>query len=144
METNYLVIHLANGLCLVGDVSYAPNEFIIRNPLQLVSREARDSSGKIIGESINFKPYITMSDEKKITIERQHIITSVSLGEGFIKNYEVVVRQVFKEEEMDIMDDVSDEELAAIEREVEEMDKEQLEYYERLLSEILGDNKTLH
>jgi len=143
METNYLVIHLANGLLLVGDVTYAPNEFIIRNPLQLVAREARDANGKIIGESINFKPYITMSDDTKIVIERQHVITAVNLGQGFVRNYEVVARQAFAEEK-DIMEDVTDEELEAIEREVNEMDKEQLEYYERLLSELLTDNKTIH
>lgn len=143
METNYLVIHLANGLLLVGDVTYAPNEFIIRNPLQLIAREARDANGKIIGESINFKPYITMSDDTKIVIERQHVITTVNLGQGFVRNYEVVARQAFAKE-MDIMEDVTDEELEAIEREVNEMDKEQLEYYERLLSELLTDNKTIH
>tara|TARA_Y100000385_G_C12851333_1_gene533229 strand:+ start:327 stop:767 length:441 start_codon:yes stop_codon:yes gene_type:complete len=146
LETNYKIVNLINGLNIVGDVEYTPEEIIIKFPLEVTAKPIMNDDGNLVGEHMVLRPYLVMTDDREVLIDQFSVISSCSLSERLYKSYEEMVSNVYdKTISLDgnfyKKDGVADE----LPEEIQEMSKEELEYLEEQLDLIASvKDKTLH
>lgn len=148
MVNNYKIIHLVNGTTLVGDVIHTPDEIIIRYPLEVVTRPIKDphNQTKLIGEAINLRPFIWMSDDIDIAIDTFNVLTEISLAPSHYENYEAMVMSSYKTSirysgvnEYDL-NEPSDEEL----QEIENLSEQERTELQNFLNRVLTNNDIKH
>lgn len=89
------ILKLKDGSTIVGKVTVGPDSIEIEHPIELVNQIVNDSRG--IGEQINLRPWITISEEQTFVIERYNIITMSALQSDFSDGYERMVQQIYFE-----------------------------------------------
>ncbi len=147
METNYKIVNLINGLNIVGDVEYTPEEIIVKFPLEVTAKPIMNDDGNLVGEHMVLRPYLVMTDDREVFIDQFSVVSSCSLSERLYKSYEEMVSNVYdKTISLDgnfyKNDDAVDDELP---EEIQEMSKEELDYLEEQLDLIAsGKDKTFH
>ena len=146
METNYKIVNLINGLNIVGDVEYTPEEIIVKFPLEVSAKPIMNDDGNLVGEHMVLRPYLVMTDDREVFIDQFSVVSSSSLSERLYSSYEEMVNNVYnKTISLDgnflQKDDVADE----LPEEIQEMSKEELDYLEEQLDLIAsGKDKTFH
>lgn len=146
METNYKIVNLINGLNIVGDVEYTPEEIIVKFPLEVTAKPIMNDDGNLVGEHMVLRPYLVMTDDREVFIDQFSVVSSSSLSERLYSSYEEMVNNVYnKTISLDgnflQKDDVADE----LPEEIQEMSKEELDYLEEQLDLIAsGKDKTFH
>lgn len=146
METNYKIVNLINGLNIVGDVVYTPEEIIVKFPLEVTAKPIMNDDGNLVGEHMVLRPYLVMTDDREVFIDQFSVVSSSSLSERLYKSYEEMVSNVYdKTISLDgnfYKNDAVDDELP---EEIQEMSKEELDYLEEQLDLIAsGKDKTFH
>jgi hypothetical protein len=147
LETNYKIVNLINGLNIVGDVEYTPEEIIVKFPLEVTAKPIMNDDGNLVGEHMVLRPYLVMTDDREVFIDQFSVVSSCSLSERLYKSYEEMVSNVYdKTISLDgnfyKNDDAVDDELP---EEIQEMSKEELDYLEEQLDLIAsGKDKTFH
>jgi len=89
------ILKLKDGSTIVGKVTVGPDSIEIEHPIELVNQIVNDSRG--IGEQINLRPWITISEDQTFVIERYNIITMSALQSDFSDGYERMVQQIYFE-----------------------------------------------
>ena len=89
------ILKLKDGSTIVGKVTVGPDSIEIEHPIELVNQIVNDSRG--LGEQINLRPWITISEEQTFVIERYNIITMSALQSDFSDGYERMVQQIYFE-----------------------------------------------
>jgi len=148
LETNYKIVNLINGLNIVGDVEYTPEEIIVKFPLEVTAKPIMNDDGNLVGEHMVLRPYLVMTDDREVFIDQFSVVSSSSLSERLYSSYEEMVNNVYnKTISLDgtflqkDKDDAADE----LPEEIQEMSKEELDYLEEQLDLIAsGKDKTFH
>lgn len=145
MDKNYRIINLINGLNLVGDLTYTPEEIIINFPLEVVAKPIMDDNNKLVGEHMVLRPYLVMTDDREVMIHQMSVISVSSLSERLHLSYEQMVENVYNKpiafDGNFYQEDNPDE----LPEEIQEMSKEELDYLEEQLDLIAsGKDKVFH
>ncbi len=93
MSNEIQILKLKDGSTIVGKVTLGPDSVEIEHPIELVTQSVADSRG--IGEQINLRPWIAISEEQIFTIERYNIITMSTLQKDFGDGYNRMVEQIY-------------------------------------------------
>jgi len=93
MSNEIQILKLKDGSTIVGKVTLGPDSIEIEHPIELVTQSVADSRG--IGEQINLRPWISISEEQIFTIERYNIITMSTLQKDFGDGYNRMVEQIY-------------------------------------------------
>ena len=93
-EQEISIIKLMDGSTLVGKVSFVDDTVEIEHPIELVPQIMPLPQG-IMGESINLRPWIAVSEEQTFSIERRNVITVANLQENFVKGYHRMVKSIY-------------------------------------------------
>ena len=80
METNYKIVNLINGLNIVGDVEYTPEEIIVKFPLEVTAKPIMNDDGNLVGEHMVLRPYLVMTDDREVFIDQFSVVSSCSLS----------------------------------------------------------------
>ena len=88
------IVKLMDGSTLVGKISYGDDIVEIEHPIELVPSILPTSQG-VLGEAINFRPWIAVSEEQTFAIERKNVITVANLQSNFIPGYHRMVRSIY-------------------------------------------------
>ena len=151
MQTNYYIVNLVNGLNLVGDIEHTPDDIVIKFPLEITAKSITDNDGKIIGEHMVLRPFLVMTDDREVVVDRFNVLCSMSLSQRLFSSYEEMVENVYgkavsfegnfyKNEEDDID---AEEDYEA--KDIEELNQEEANYLkEQLESFIEGKDKIVH
>jgi hypothetical protein len=151
MQTNYYIVNLVNGLNLVGDIEHTPDDIVIKFPLEITAKSITDNDGKIIGEHMVLRPFLVMTDDREVVVDRFNVLCSMSLSQRLFSSYEEMVENVYgkdvsfegnfyKNEEDDID---AEEDYEA--KDIEELNQEEANYLkEQLESFIESKDKTVH
>ena len=92
-EQEISIIKLMDGSTLVGKISYGDDTVEIEHPIELVPQIMPTPHG--IGESINLRPWIAVSESQIFTIERRNVITVANLQENFVPGYHRMVKSIY-------------------------------------------------
>ena len=87
------IVKLMDGSTLVGKISYGEDSVVIEHPIELVPQIMPTPHG--IGESINLRPWIAVSESQTFTIERRNVITVANLQENFVPGYHRMVKSIY-------------------------------------------------
>ena len=87
------IVKLMDGSTLVGKISYGDDTVEIEHPIELVPQIMPTPHG--IGESINLRPWIAVSESQIFTIERRNVITVANLQENFVPGYHRMVKSIY-------------------------------------------------
>ena len=88
------IIKLMDGSTLVGKISYGDDVVNIEHPIELVPQLLPTPQG-VLGESINLRAWIAVSEEQGFSIERRNVITVANLQENFIPGYHRMVKSIY-------------------------------------------------
>lgn len=146
METNYKIVNLINGLNIVGDVEYTPEEIIVKFPLEVTAKPIMNDDGNLVGEHMVLRPYLVMTDDREVFIDQFSVVSSSSLSERLYSSYEEMVNNVYnKTISLDGNFLQKDDDADELPEEIQEMSKEELDYLEEQLDLIAsGKDKTFH
>ena len=87
------IIKLMDGSTIVGKVTMSNDIVEIEHPIELVSNVMTSSLG--LGEQINLRPWVAISEETTFTIERYNVITIATLQENFKEGYNRMVETIY-------------------------------------------------
>tara|TARA_B100000927_G_scaffold214197_1_gene174641 strand:+ start:651 stop:1043 length:393 start_codon:yes stop_codon:yes gene_type:complete len=93
MSEQISILKLKDGSTLVGKVSTSGDIVEIEYPIELVSNVMTSTLG--LGEQINLRPWVAISEETTFTIERYNIITIATLQENFKEGYNRMVDTIY-------------------------------------------------
>jgi len=93
-EQEISIIKLMDGSTLVGKISYGDDVVEIEHPIELVPQIMPTPQG-VLGESINLRPWIAVSESQTFTIERRNVITVANLQENFVPGYHRMVKSIY-------------------------------------------------
>lgn len=142
MQANYHIINLVNGLNLVGDIEHTPDDIIVKFPLEISAKPVTDKDGKIIGEHMVLRPFLVMTDDREIIIDRFNIMCMMTLSERLFGSYEEMVENVYGNSISFEGDFLKDDPKA---KELENLDFDELEYLTEQLDLLIdGKDKTVH
>lgn len=142
MQANYHIINLVNGLNLVGDIEHTPDDIIVKFPLEISAKPVTDKAGKIIGEHMVLRPFLVMTDDREIIIDRFNIMCMMTLSERLFGSYEEMVENVYGNSISFEGDFLKDDPKA---KELENLDFDELEYLTEQLDLLIdGKDKTVH
>ena len=88
------IVKLMDGSTLVGKISYGDDTVKIEHPIELVPQIMPSQQG-VLGEAINFRPWIAVSEEQTFSIEVRNVITVANLQANFIPGYHRMVRAIY-------------------------------------------------
>ena len=88
------IIKLMDGSTLVGKISYGDDVVNIEHPIELVPQLLPTPQG-VLGESINLRPWIAVSEEQTFSIERRNVITVAGLQANFVPGYHRMVKSIY-------------------------------------------------
>jgi hypothetical protein len=138
MDSNYNVIKLTNGVTLVGNVLFAPEDILVHYPLEVYSKPVIDATGKIIGEQMVLRPYLIMTQDYEVIIDTYNVLCSSILDPRLHHSYEEMVSKVYS---TNIRYNGGFYKEAEVQ---EEITKEQAEYMQEILDNMLGKDKIIH
>jgi hypothetical protein len=142
MEANYNIVHLANGVNLVGDLEYTPDSVVIKFPLEVTAKPVTDDDGKIVGEHMVLRPFLVMTDDREVVIDQFNVICLNRLSERLYSSYEEMVENVYGKP-VSFEGNFLKEDPKA--KEIEELDDRELDYLQEQLDLIIdGKDKILH
>lgn len=142
MEANYNIVHLANGVNLVGDLEYTPDSVVIKFPLEVTAKPVTDDDGKIVGEHMVLRPFLVMTDDREVVIDQFNVICLNRLSERLYSSYEEMVENVYGKP-VSFEGNFLKEDPKA--KEIEELDDKELDYLQEQLDLIIdGKDKILH
>ena len=95
MSEQISILKLKDGSTIVGKVKTSGDIVEIEHPIELVSN-VMPLSG-VLGEQINLRPWVAISEEHIFTIERVNVITIATLQENFKDGYFRMVDQIYFE-----------------------------------------------
>ena len=93
-EQQISIVKLMDGSTLVGKISYGDDIVEIEHPIELVPSILPTSQG-VLGEAINFRPWIAVSEEQTFAIERKNVITVANLQANFVPGYHRMVKSIY-------------------------------------------------
>ena len=93
-EQEISIIKLMDGSTLVGKISYGDDTVEIEHPIELVPSILPTPQG-VIGEAINFRPWIAVSESQTFSIERKNVITVANLQSSFVPGYHRMVKSIY-------------------------------------------------
>ena len=142
METNYNIVHLANGVNLVGDLEYTPDSVVLKFPLEITAKPVTDDNGKIIGEHMVLRPFLVMTDDREVVIDQFNVICMNRLSERLYSSYEEMVENVYGKPVSFEGNFLKDDPKA---KELEDLDFDELEYLTEQLDLLIdGKDKIVH
>jgi len=94
MSEQISIVKLMDGSTLVGKISYGDDVVNIEHPIELVPQIMPTPQG-ILGESINLRPWIAVSEEQIFSIEKRNVITVANLQENFVPGYYRMVKSIY-------------------------------------------------
>lgn len=144
MEINYTIVHLANGVNLVGDLEYTPDSVVLKFPLEITAKPVTDNDGKIIGEHMVLRPFLVMTDDREVVIDQFNVICMNRLSERLHSSYEEMVENVYGKP-VSFDGNFFKEEKDPEAKEVEDLSVEEAEYLQEQLQQLIGDDdKIVH
>lgn len=145
MQNNYRIVNLINGLNIVGNVYVDEEDIIISYPLEVAAKPISDENGNIIGENMVLRPYLVMTDDCDVAIDKVSVVSTSSLSERLFDSYEQMAENVYKKPisfEGNFYKEKSSEELP---EDIKAMDEEELDYLDEQLEKLIsGKEKTYH
>ena len=93
-EQEISIVKLMDGSTLVGKISYGDDVVNIEHPIELVPQIMPTPQG-VLGESINLRPWIAVSEEQTFSIERRNVITVAGLQANFVPGYHRMVKSIY-------------------------------------------------
>ena len=142
MEINYNIVHLANGINLVGDLEYTPDSIVLKFPLEITAKPVTDDNGKIIGEHMVLRPFLVMTDDREVVIDQFNVICMNRLSERLYSSYEEMVENVYGKPVSFEGNFLKDDPEA---KELEDLDSDELEYLTEQLDLLIdGKDKIVH
>lgn len=142
MEINYNIVHLANGVNLVGDLEYTPDSVVLKFPLEITAKPVTDNDGKIIGEHMVLRPFLVMTDDREVVIDQFNVICMNRLSERLYSSYEEMVENVYGKPVSFEGNFLQDDPKA---KELEDLDFDELEYLTEQLDLLIdGKDKIVH
>lgn len=144
METNYHIVQLSNKTSLVGDLEYTAEGICIKFPLEVTAKPVNDDSGKIIGEHMVLRPFLVMTDDREVVVDLFNVVCMNRLSQRLFSSYEEMVENVYGKD-VSFDGDFYKEETDPKAKELEELNKKELEYLQDQLDLIIdGKDKTYH
>lgn len=142
MEINYNIVHLANGVNLVGDLEYTPDSVVLKFPLEITAKPVTDDTGKIVGEHMVLRPFLVMTDDREVVIDQFNVICMNRLSERLYSSYEEMVENVYGKPVSFEGNFLKDDPKA---KELEDLDFDELEYLTEQLDLLIdGKDKIVH
>ena len=142
MEINYNIVHLANGVNLVGDLEYTPDSVVLKFPLEITAKPVTYNDGKIIGEHMVLRPFLVMTDDREVVIDQFNVICMNRLSERLYSSYEEMVENVYGKPVSFEGNFLQDDPKA---KELEDLDFDELEYLTEQLDLLIdGKDKIVH
>lgn len=142
MEINYNIVHLANGVNLVGDLEYTPDSVVLKFPLEITAKPVTDDTGKIVGEHMVLRPFLVMTDDREVVIDQFNVICFNRLSERLYSSYEEMVENVYGKPVSFEGNFLKDDPKA---KELENLDSDELEYLTEQLDLLIdGKDKIVH
>ena len=142
MEINYNIVHLANGINLVGDLEYTPDSIVLKFPLEITAKPVTDDNGKIIGEHMVLRPFLVMTDDREVVIDQFNVICMNRLSERLYSSYEEMVENVYGKPVSFDGNFLKEDQRA---KELEDLDFDELEYLTEQLDLLIdGKDKIVH
>tara|TARA_B100000427_G_C15089077_1_gene412022 strand:+ start:134 stop:526 length:393 start_codon:yes stop_codon:yes gene_type:complete len=93
MSEQISILKLKDGSTIVGKINTSGDIVEIEHPIELVSNVMTSSLG--LGEQINLRPWVAISEETTFTIERYNVITIATLQENFKEGYNRMVETIY-------------------------------------------------
>lgn len=142
MEINYHIVHLANGVNLVGDLEYTPDSVVLKFPLEITAKPVTDDNGKIVGEHMVLRPFLVMTDDREVVIDQFNVICMNRLSERLYSSYEEMVENVYGKPVSFGGNFLKEDQRA---KELEDLDFDELEYLTEQLDLLIdGKDKIVH
>jgi hypothetical protein len=142
VEINYNIVHLANGVNLVGDLEYTPDSVVLKFPLEITAKPVTDDTGKIVGEHMVLRPFLVMTDDREVVIDQFNVICFNRLSERLYSSYEEMVENVYGKPVSFEGNFLKDDPKA---KELENLDSDELEYLTEQLDLLIdGKDKIVH
>tara|TARA_S200002703_G_scaffold159199_1_gene171840 strand:- start:283 stop:732 length:450 start_codon:yes stop_codon:yes gene_type:complete len=145
MQNNYRIVNLINGLNIVGNVYFDEKDVIISYPLEVAAKPISDEKGNIIGENMVLRPYLVMTDDSDVIIEKISVISSSSLSERLFESYEQMVENVYNKpisfEGNFFKEDNKEDNIEELPEDIQAMNEEELDYLDEQLEKLIGDKK---
>lgn len=91
--SNIKIVKLINNTTLIGIVEESEENILISYPMEITSQPVPNSQG--LGEVNMIRPYMTMTDEREIIIDKLNVVTYYLLSEHFFKSYNSLVEQCY-------------------------------------------------
>jgi hypothetical protein len=145
MDKNYRILKLVSGITIVGDIDFINNVIIVKQPLEVVSR-VLSKEGKYVGEQMNFRPFMIMTDEDSVTIDSYNLLVDFSLSTRLHKSYSEMVDMVYKKEITYDGSFISKKEALdkEVQKELEGLSDTTIKELEEFLEEFLLQDTTVH
>ena len=142
---NYQVVKLTNNTVIVGDVEQTPEDVMILNPLEIMSKPITNDEGKVIGEQMVLRPLLVMTTDNNVVIDSYNILFYNRLDERLINTYREMVNTVYDSDKIsyDGSAYVEQENEASV-PEKESMTKEEAEYMMKVLEGLGKKDETYH
>lgn len=144
MEYNYHIVQLTSRISLVGDLEHTSDGVAIKFPLEVTAKPVIDDDGKIIGEHMVLRPYLVMTDDREVVIDLFNIICMNRLSQRLHSSYEEMVENVYGKPTSFEGDFLKEEEPNSEPKELENLDKDELEYMQEQLDLLMSKDKILH
>ena len=93
MSEQISILKLKDGSTIVGKVQSTGDIVEIEHPIELVSNILPVQG--VLGEQINLRPWVAISEETTFTIERYNVITIATLQENFREGYGRMVETIY-------------------------------------------------
>mgnify|MGYP003338265074 CR=1 FL=1 len=145
------VVKLINGTTIIGVVETNADGYTIRYPLELVSTPITKQDVRApLGEHMSIRPYLVMTDDDFVIIDRLNVISMSPLSQKFSHSYDVLVDHVYNEERFydgDFLTGPS-EDLERLQgnagKELHQLTDEEREYLDSMIEKLIHGNKTIH
>lgn len=95
MESNYYIVQLVNGTCLVGDLEYTVDSIVLKFPLAVTAKAISNSEGSVIGEHMVLRPYLVMTDDREVVIDQFNVLCASTLSTRLHQSYEDMLETVY-------------------------------------------------
>ena len=142
---NYHIVQLTSRISLVGDLEHTSDGVVIKFPLEVTAKPVINDDGKIIGEHMVLRPYLVMTDDREVVIDLFNIICMNRLSQRLHSSYEEMVENVYGKPTSFEGDFLKEEKQSSSEpKELEDLDRDEIEYMQEQLDLLMGKDKTLH
>ena len=140
---NYQMIKLMNGTLLIGQiVANHKTELVVEMPLQLKTVARTTSFG--VKDDSTLTPWIPFTDDKRLSIPTDKIISVVNANADISNYYEVILDKLNKPKEA--VQQLSPKDISKILEIADELDRQDRgeEYDEEDVNHLINSTKTVH